>query len=560
MQDKATLHVNHRKQSNAATFISAGANGSSWSLVRLFDSEVTDLLREQREFLAKAQANEIRASIFLRLRLSAQQKLVAQRNQFSERWAVQNKRRTSAMSSAMARTPNAAGPPEDFDSNPEEEGEREEGWQCRGCLRNYNDASAFTRHKSHCAKYILPKKKHVGDTVSLTASSSRVGMKSRQLFSTSSVGSTFKAELEFTRQRLDSAGVGLPRAEAINNCGLSSILNASGLSHSEHTRRNTAFGSDAALPGTGSLPAETKSPNRSPSIHCFSALEERRDERVEEDGRKDAAPIFSLSRDLTPFSSELLSQPKISPSGRASIDDVPAAVADRASFEKPASLPMWVSLAGNTKFGEDGDSTAGKTQKSLSFVQSKVAFNGNGVSGTKIREETENMDEPLRPCPHCGRHFFAETRWPRHVAVCEQQQQQQRQRKSQAESSRSVQKPFSQRVSRSSNMESMNFSGSFQEALQTPSSNRGKAGNAATSATEKKSSKWRQQRAQLRQALQLGSARSQNNSLKSVGDIDVFEDDRVACPACGRRFAPATAERHIPFCQERRSGPKTMRI
>ncbi|EKF32033.1 hypothetical protein MOQ_004123 [Trypanosoma cruzi marinkellei] len=560
MQDKLTLHVNHCNQSNAATSNSAGANGSSWSLGRLFDSEATDLLREQREFLAKAPANEIRASIFLRLRLSAQQKLVAQRNRFSERWALQNKRRSSAVPSVMARTPSAAEPPEDVNSNPEEEEEREEGWQCRGCLRNYNDVSAFTRHRNHCAKYILLKKKHVVDTVSLPASSSHVGMKSRQLFSTSSVGSTFKAEVEFSKQRLDSAGIGLPRADAFNTCGGSSVLNASDLSHSEQTRRNTAFGSDAALPGTFSLPAENKSANRSPSIHCFSTLEERRDERMEEDGRKDAAPVLSLSRELTPFSSEMLSQPKISPSGRASIDDLPAAVADRVSFEKAASLPMWVSLGGTAKFGEDGNSTAGKNQRSPSFAQSKATFNGSSVSGTKMQEETDGMDEPLRPCPHCGRQFFAETRWPRHVAVCEQQQQQQRQRKSQTESSRSVQKLTSLRASRSINMGSTNFSDSFQDALQTPSSNRGKAGNAATSAAEKKSSKWRQQRAQLRQALQLGSARSQNNSLKSGGDVDVFEDDRVTCPACGRRFAPATAERHIPFCQERRSGPKTMRI
>lgn len=64
---------------------------------------------------------------------------------------------------------------------------------------------------------------------------------------------------------------------------------------------------------------------------------------------------------------------------------------------------------------------------------------------------------------------------------------------------------------------------------------------------KKKKAGWRQQSAQLQRVLR--QARGPGGAQGAIEDEE--EDLRVPCPGCGRRFAPDTAERHIPKCTQK---------
>ncbi|RNF04895.1 uncharacterized protein TraAM80_05033 [Trypanosoma rangeli] len=545
VHDAAAVYAGHRNHGGA------GANGTSGTVVRPLSPEVSDLLREQMEFLASAHVSDIRAALFLRLRLSAQQKLMAQRNRFSERRALQSKRWPTAVHSTATEVASAARSPEPVKPHPAaaEEVECEEGWRCPGCSRRYTDADAYTRHRNNCKKYVLLVKRQGGVTV---PPSSRSTQPAATTFSPllNSIGSTFKSELEVTQRWLEAAASASTRATVTTARYTPSTSNAPGIPPAQQAQRHAAAEGNTVAPLLPSALIESQSTNHSLLIPCFSAVDERREDR------REFAQSPSLSRELTPSSFGMQSLHKMSPSVKNSIDDVPAAVADRASFDSVSPLPVWFSPSNTVKSRDNG---ASLHQSTLSCNQNSVMYNSATGSGTNWGE-TEGADEPLRPCPYCGRRFFSESRWPRHVAVCEQQQQQQRKNNSQASVARSSLGTRSLRPSRVIASGSLNSSTIIRGNSQPLASSREKPGNAKSSASGKPATKWRQQRAQLRQALQLPSTSSQDTPPNGGGTTDVFEDDRVFCPSCGRRFAPATAERHIPFCRERGSGQKVTRI
>ena len=57
----------------------------------------------------------------------------------------------------------------------------------------------------------------------------------------------------------------------------------------------------------------------------------------------------------------------------------------------------------------------------------------------------------------------------------------------------------------------------------------------------KKKPNWQKQHQEFQAMLKRGKG--------DGGDEVELEDDRVACPKCGRKFAPRAAERHIPGCK-----------
>jgi len=84
----------------------------------------------------------------------------------------------------------------------------------------------------------------------------------------------------------------------------------------------------------------------------------------------------------------------------------------------------------------------------------------------------------------------------------------------------------------------------------TPSSPKAAAKDAG------KKAKWKQQSDQLRAAMQanrqIAEAKARGEDITTVKFMATAEedDDRVACPHCGRKFAEKAAERHIPHCKE----------
>lgn len=164
------------------------------------------------------------------------------------------------------------------------------------------------------------------------------------------------------------------------------------------------------------------------------------------------------------------------------------------------------------------------------------ALNGVlGVAGIEVPEDT--LEEPLLPCPHCGR-TFREKVLQRHVGTC-----------------LSVSKPRKQ------------FN-ALQHALPVEAIKLHKQAEKQSAKAEKQSAKvvdneaikpsapnWKAKSEAFRNAIKEGRAVSQCiKQGKPVSQLPPSKptapelDDRIQCKHCGRKFGEQQAARHIPIC------------
>eukprot|EP00760_Papus_ankaliazontas_P011928 PhM_4_TR15119/c0_g1_i1/m.78946 len=146
--------------------------------------------------------------------------------------------------------------------------------------------------------------------------------------------------------------------------------------------------------------------------------------------------------------------------------------------------------------------------------------------------EADAADSPtsLRPCMSCGR-TFAQLALERHEPHCKGQQSQRR---------RQV---FDSSKQRAPSEIADVVTSPCQSPLTTPR----RQGESK--------SKWRQDHEVLQKAMRAG--REPQTAHKKMDNED-GDDMRVPCPHCQRRFAPETAERHIPKCANIKHKPTTL--
>lgn len=132
----------------------------------------------------------------------------------------------------------------------------------------------------------------------------------------------------------------------------------------------------------------------------------------------------------------------------------------------------------------------------------------------------------LSPCPSCGRRF-APDRLDRHVSACAKQQEEHLQQKSKRIDLRAKRIAHCYAENNATEAEAR----AIVEQLEHVNTKR--VDNAKSNV-----STWRKQSAQLQA------------SLRGEGTV---QQDLVPCSGCGRKFAPDTAQRHIPNCVARSS-------
>lgn len=461
-------------------------NESEVTVARRINFDVCHLLHEQHEFLAHAQPNEIRALLFLRLRLSAQQKRKAQCNQLAERRALQNTRSSAASLLAAGQSFDAV------NLNVIEEATPRQQLKCQGCLRRYSDIVAFSRHQDSCRKY----------------------------------------------------------AAFIRGSGAHCTDGAAGAPHltdATTTRGVSCRGGQGNGTNTHpvmSLRTESQSTNYSLSIPVSPPQEERLG-KVDNGG----SPLCgSVSRDFSPPPFSPAWQQNVSAAPKYSMDDVPASVEVRLLREKEASLPIWAHSSFASKPKEDVESSAAVNMQTLSNSHSNIRLESNSLSPVNVAFETSCVDEPLKPCPHCGRRFFAESRWPRHVAVCEQQKQQARQIRTSG-SRHNLDSSMRRATSFTANSvpKSVGTLCSVPQSL-SPENSFSRSGAAA----DKKDIKRSKQPTQPAGSLLRGSTSSQQRaSVSGGGRNSTNAAYRVYCSICGRSFSSAAAEQHMQMCKKR---------
>eukprot|EP01004_Peranema_trichophorum_P009798 NODE_854_length_2299_cov_48.321691_g728_i0.p1 GENE.NODE_854_length_2299_cov_48.321691_g728_i0~~NODE_854_length_2299_cov_48.321691_g728_i0.p1 ORF type:complete len:685 (-),score=161.29 NODE_854_length_2299_cov_48.321691_g728_i0:203-2257(-) len=150
--------------------------------------------------------------------------------------------------------------------------------------------------------------------------------------------------------------------------------------------------------------------------------------------------------------------------------------------------------------------------------------------GDEAFEELD--DENLIPCANCGRKFAAE-RLAKHQKAC---------------SNMKHRKVFNSTAARVKGTEMQQFVNPNKKGKEPPPS-------------EKPKNDWKQQHEAFQEAMK--QAKMVNKVIKEGGNLADLpppppsaNPDYVGCPHCGRRFAPGTAERHIPKCAETVNRPK----
>lgn len=366
---------------------------------------------------------------------------------------------------------------------------------CQGCLRRYTDMAAFGHHQKNCKKYAA-------------------------FIKGSDDGAVMMSKGANTARYIDGAG------------GASQSMDATTTRRFLDCRGKE---DNASTNAVMSLHTESQSINCSPSLQVSPPQEERL-------GKNDNEGSFlyhTMSRDCSPapFSPQL--QQHVSSACAYSIDDVPASVEARQLRDKESSFQLLPSGIFSLRAGEDSESLTGANQPPFSPLN--MAFEGGAV------------DEPLKPCPHCGRRFFAESRWPRHVAVCEQQKQQAKQvRTSVLRNNLDSSMKRTSSFTPNTNTKSFSTLGNIAQNL-TPENSLRRSG----AMNEKNDVKRSRQSVQTSSSLMQRTSCSQSRaSVSSNMRRSTQESHRVYCSICGRSFTSAAAEQHMIACKKRLSACK----
>ena len=150
-------------------------------------------------------------------------------------------------------------------------------------------------------------------------------------------------------------------------------------------------------------------------------------------------------------------------------------------------------------------------------------------AAARYEEEAADTDCNMEECSHCGRHFL-EARLARHQAVCQGRKKVPRRQ----------------------------FNAKAQRLVEGAESSK-KMPNDRVLTREGASREERCQRLKRQSEALRCAIKSARTPSDPPAPIEEVPDDRVECPHCSRRFAPAPAERHIAKCKEIRAKPTTLK-
>ena len=164
----------------------------------------------------------------------------------------------------------------------------------------------------------------------------------------------------------------------------------------------------------------------------------------------------------------------------------------------------------------------------MEFAERLVVGLSAGAAA-RCEEEAADTDCNMEECTHCGRHFL-EARLARHQAVCQGRKKVPRRQ----------------------------FNAKAQRLVEGAESSK-KMPNDRVLTRKGASREERCQRLKRQSEALRGAIKSARTPSDPPAPIEEVPDDRVECPHCSRRFAPAPAERHIAKCKEIRAKPTTLK-
>jgi len=167
-----------------------------------------------------------------------------------------------------------------------------------------------------------------------------------------------------------------------------------------------------------------------------------------------------------------------------------------------------------------------------------------GSASLAMHDEEAPPDEPVAPCPHCGRTFRISA-LERHIGICQKVFQEKR------KVFNAVKQAVPDEAAKAKKAhEKQEKMEKVAQGRKGPQDRPIKPG-AQIPTWKKQSEAFRQA---VRQARIVDQHVKDGKSLRNLPPpppTDPSLDDRVPCPHCGRRFGSTQAERHIPFCKTR---------